>query len=122
MSKPGASVAQLKSLCLDGQPANLNISSCTVSHIRISPVNSRYASFTAEPRSLTFPGLAREHFIAETLRGRWSRLWQLGHVHGALEVVSGPFGPSAGTTFTCPPARVLAAWGVTSAGCPAGQG
>jgi phosphatidylserine/phosphatidylglycerophosphate/cardiolipin synthase-like enzyme len=114
-----AIVAQLRRLCLDGQPANLNISSCALSQIRISTVNSRYASFTAEPRSLTFPGLASERFIAETLKGRWSRSWELGRLHGALEVLAGPFGPSAGSTFTCPPRRVLAAWGVSSAGCPA---
>jgi hypothetical protein len=122
ISKLGAIVAQLERLCLDGQPANLNISSCTVSHIRISTVNSRYASFTAEPRSLTFPGLARERFIAETLKDRWSLSWELGRPHRALEVVAGPFGPSAGNTFTCPPARVLAAWAVSSAGCPTRQG
>jgi hypothetical protein len=118
-SKSAAIVAQLESLCLHAQPANLNISSCTVSSIRISTVNARYASFAAEPRSLTFHGLARERFIAETLKNRWLLSWELGRLHGALEVVAGPFGPSAGDTFTCPPARVLAAWRVSSAGCPA---
>jgi hypothetical protein len=120
--KSGTIVAQLESLCLDGQPANLNISSCAVSHIRISTVNSRYASFTAGPRSLTFPGLARQRFIAQKRKDRWSRSWELGRLHGALEVVAGPFGPNAGNTFTCPPARVLAAWGVSSTGCPTRQG
>lgn len=111
---------ELQRLCLDGQPANLNETSCRVSGIRRSTVSSRYLMFTGEPQSRTVPGQRTQRFIAGERNGRWSVVWQLDRHNGRTVVFTGPIGaPYNGPGVECPPQRVLSAWHISQAECDA---
>ncbi len=113
-------VKELQKLCLEGQPANLNETSCSVSHIEHSNISHHYLEFTAMPRSRPFPGARSEEVIAGQRGGHWSVGWHLYRRNGKNLLLAGPSGlPYTGSGVECPPRRVLRAWRISSSACTA---